>query len=117
MGLAQMDPGIWVQEKRVLDSFNLGLEVHISKPDEIKKVRELNGICPPLYSCLCEDMNGMTRAILEVVARKIVQIASNIRRYVRCTLLNSTKSFQDVVKFAQKILQRLFLRRINYCAS
>lgn len=49
----------------------------------------------------------MTHAILEVVAGGIVQTASDINRYVRCTLLNSTKPFEDVVKSAQDSLRWL----------
>ncbi|XP_038986198.1 helicase and polymerase-containing protein TEBICHI-like isoform X2 [Phoenix dactylifera] len=58
-------------------------------------------------SCLSEDKNGMTHAILEVVAGGIVQTASDIHRYVRCTLLNSTVPFQKVVKSAQDSLRWL----------
>ncbi|KAI8012774.1 Dymeclin [Camellia lanceoleosa] len=36
-----------------------------------------------LHSCLSEDTNGMTHAILEVVAGGIVQTANDIHRYVR----------------------------------
>ena len=71
----------------------------------------LNESCPPLHSCLSEDMNGMTHAILEVVAGGIVQTANDIHRYVRCTLLNSTKPFQDVVKSAQESLRWLCHRK------
>lgn len=63
--------------------------------------------CPPLQSCLSEDKNGMTHAIMEVVASGIVQTADDINRYVRCTLLNSTKPFEDVVKSAQDSLRWL----------
>lgn len=49
----------------------------------------------------------MTHAIMEVVAGGIVQTAHDINRYVRCTLLNSTKPFQDVVKSAQDSLRWL----------
>lgn len=72
----------------------------------------LNDDCPPLQSCLSEDKNGMTHAILEVVAGGIVQTASDIHRYVRCTLLNSTKPFQDVVKSAQDSLRWLCHRKL-----
>ncbi|KAL0330327.1 UNVERIFIED_CONTAM: Helicase and polymerase-containing protein TEBICHI [Sesamum radiatum] len=85
-----------------------GESVLICKPEETKKILAiLNGSCPPLYSCLSEDRNGMTHAILEVVAGGIVQTASDIHRYVRCTLLNSTKPFDDVVKSAQDALRWL----------
>lgn len=67
--------------------------------------------CLPLRSCLSEDMNGMTHAILEVVAGGMVQTANDIHRYVRCTLLNSTKPFQDVVKSAQESLRWLCHRK------
>ncbi|KAL8063378.1 hypothetical protein ABFX02_01G023200 [Erythranthe guttata] len=85
-----------------------GESVLICKPDEAKKILSLlNDSCPPLHSCLSEDRNGMTHAILEVVAGGIVQTASDINRYVRCTLLNSTKPFEDVVKSAQDSLRWL----------
>ena len=64
-----------------------------------------------MESCLSEDKNGMTHAILEVVAGGIVQTAKDIHRYVRCTLLNSTKPFQDVVKSAQDSLRWLCHRK------
>lgn len=67
----------------------------------------LNEKCPLLDSCLSEDKNGMTHAILEVVAGGIVQSAHDINRYVRCTLLNSTKPFEAVVKSAQDSLRWL----------
>ncbi|XP_039143908.1 LOW QUALITY PROTEIN: helicase and polymerase-containing protein TEBICHI-like [Dioscorea cayenensis subsp. rotundata] len=85
-----------------------GESILVCKPDELKKVSAiLNDSCPPLQSCLSEDKNGMIHAILEVVAGVIVQTASDIHRYVRCTLLNSTKPFQDVVKSAQDSLRWL----------
>ncbi|KAL3819028.1 hypothetical protein ACJIZ3_004933 [Penstemon smallii] len=85
-----------------------GESVLICKPEEVKKILALlNDSCPPLNSCLSEDRNGMTHAILEVVAGGIVQTASDINRYVRCTLLNSTKPFEDVVKSAQDSLRWL----------
>ncbi|KAK6927419.1 DNA polymerase theta-like, helix-turn-helix domain [Dillenia turbinata] len=85
-----------------------GESVLICKPEEIKRITSLlNDSCPPLYSCLSEDKNGMTHAILEVVAGGIVQTANDIHRYVRCTLLNSTKPFEDVVTSAQDSLRWL----------
>lgn len=71
----------------------------------------LNEKCPLLDSCLSEDKNGMTHAILEVVAGGIVQSAHDINRYVRCTLLNSTKPFEAVVKSAQDSLRWLCQRK------
>ncbi|CAM8913302.1 unnamed protein product [Rhodiola kirilowii] len=53
----------------------------------------------------------MTHAILEVVAGGIVQSANDINRYVRCTLLNSTKPFDDVVKSAKDSLRWLCQRK------
>ncbi|OMO91013.1 hypothetical protein COLO4_18706 [Corchorus olitorius] len=89
-----------------------GESVLICKPEEIKRIKGLlSESCPPLQSCLSEDKNGMTHAILEVVAAGMVQTASDINRYVRCTLLNSTKPFQDVVKSAQDSLRWLCHRR------
>ncbi|KAL8143865.1 hypothetical protein V2J09_016897 [Rumex salicifolius] len=85
-----------------------GESVLICRPEEVKRVKGLlNDSCPPLQSCLSEDKNGMTHAIMEVVACGIVQTANDIHRYVRCTLLNSTKPFQDVVKSAQDSLKWL----------
>ncbi|PON76487.1 Helicase and polymerase-containing protein TEBICHI [Parasponia andersonii] len=89
-----------------------GESVLICKPEEIKRILGLlNESCPPLHSCLSEDVNGMIHAILEVVAGGIVQTANDIHRYVRCTLLNSTKPFQDVVKSAQESLRWLCHRK------
>ncbi|EOA15743.1 hypothetical protein CARUB_v10006788mg [Capsella rubella] len=89
-----------------------GESVLICKPREVKRIMALlNETCPPLQSCLSEDKNGMTHAILEVVAGGIVQSAKDIHRYVRCTLLNSTKPFQDVVKSAQDSLRWLCHRK------
>ncbi|XP_065858049.1 helicase and polymerase-containing protein TEBICHI isoform X2 [Euphorbia lathyris] len=85
-----------------------GESILICKPGELKRIIGLlNESCPPLQSCLSEDKNGMTHAILEVVAGGIVQTANDIHRYVRCTLLNSTKPFSDVVKSAQESLRWL----------
>ncbi|XP_047970916.1 helicase and polymerase-containing protein TEBICHI [Salvia hispanica] len=89
-----------------------GESVLICKAEESKRILTLlNDTCPPLHSCLSEDRNGMTHAILEVVAGGIVQTASDIHRYVRCTLLNSTKPFEDVVKSAQDSLRWLCHRK------
>ncbi|XP_010546537.1 PREDICTED: helicase and polymerase-containing protein TEBICHI [Tarenaya hassleriana] len=89
-----------------------GESVLICKPGEVKRIMALlNESSPPLQSCLSEDKNGMTHAILEVVAGGIVQTAKDIHRYVRCTLLNSTKPFQDVVKSAQDSLRWLCHRK------
>ncbi|XP_058200647.1 helicase and polymerase-containing protein TEBICHI isoform X1 [Rhododendron vialii] len=89
-----------------------GESVLICKPEEVKRIIKIvNDSCPPLHSCLSDDKNGMTHAILEVVAGGIVQTASDIHRYVRCTLLNSTKPFEDVVKSAQDSLKWLCHRK------
>ncbi|KAM7276027.1 hypothetical protein ACFE04_017893 [Oxalis oulophora] len=89
-----------------------GESVLICKPQEVKRIMGLlNESCPPLHSCLSEDKNGMTHAILEVVAGGIVQTANDIHRYVRCTLLHSTRPFQDVVNSAQDSLRWLCHKR------
>ncbi|KAM0046348.1 putative DNA-directed DNA polymerase [Helianthus debilis subsp. tardiflorus] len=89
-----------------------GESVLICKPEEVKRIVALIGdSCPPLHSCLSEDKNGMTHAILEVVAGGIVQTAYDIHRYVRCTLLNSTQPFEDVVKSAKDSLKWLCHRK------
>ncbi|GAB2275633.1 hypothetical protein Dimus_010390 [Dionaea muscipula] len=89
-----------------------GESVLICKADDVKRIKSLlNDNCPPLQSCLSEDKNGMTHAILEVVAGGIVQTANDIHRYVRCTLLNSTKPFEDVVRSAQDSLKWLCHRK------
>ncbi|KAG1335104.1 putative DNA-directed DNA polymerase [Cocos nucifera] len=60
-----------------------GESILVCKPDEVKRIAAiLNDSCPPLQSCLSEDKNGMTHAIMEVVAGGIVQTASDIHRYV-----------------------------------
>ena len=83
-------------------------QVLICKLEEIKRIMSiLNESCPPLHSCLSEDINGMTHAILEVVAVKIVQTPADIHRYVECTFLNFIKPFEDVVKSAQESLRWL----------
>lgn len=88
------------------------VQILICRPEEIKRIVALVGeSCPPLNSCLSEDKNGMIHAILEVVAGGIVQTANDIHRYVGCTLLNSTKPFQDVVKSAQDSLRWLCHRK------
>ena len=63
--------------------------------------------CKALESCLADDKNGMVRALLEVVAGGIVQSAADVQRYVRCTLLNATQPFEEVVKSAQDSLRWL----------
>lgn len=60
-----------------------------------------------MQSCLADDMNGMMRALLEVVAGGIVKTAVDVKRYVRCTLLNATQPFEEVVKSAQDSLRWL----------
>lgn len=88
------------------------IQILVCRPEEVKRITGIvRSDCPPLQSCLSEDKNGMTHAIMEVVAGGIVQTASDIHRYVRCTLLNSTKSFDDVVKSAQDSLRWLCHKR------
>ncbi|KAG2620442.1 hypothetical protein PVAP13_3NG107600 [Panicum virgatum] len=89
-----------------------GESILVCRPEEVKRITGIiRSNCPPLESCLSEDKNGMTHAIMEVVAGGIVQTASDIHRYVRCTLLNSTKPFDDVVKSAQDSLRWLCHKR------
>lgn len=103
-----------------------GESVLICRPEDVKRIKSLlNDSCPPLQSCLSEDKNGMTHAILEVVAGGMVQTANDIHRYVMCTLLNSMKPFEDVVKSAQDSLKWLCHRKFLvwnddtklYCAT
>ncbi|TVU51610.1 hypothetical protein EJB05_03050 [Eragrostis curvula] len=85
-----------------------GESILVCRPEEVKRITGIvRSNCTPLESCLSEDKNGMTHAIMEVVAGGIVQTANDIHRYVRCTLLNSTKPFEDVVKSAQDSLRWL----------
>ncbi|KAJ4750728.1 DNA polymerase I [Rhynchospora pubera] len=85
-----------------------GESILVCRPEEVKRITSIITMdCPPLQSCLSEDKNGMTHAIMEVVSGGIVQTADDINRYVRCTLLNSTKPFEDVVKSAQDSLRWL----------
>ncbi|CAM0949659.1 unnamed protein product [Alopecurus aequalis] len=89
-----------------------GESILVCRPEEVKRIIGIvKSDCPALQSCLSEDKNGMTHAIMEVVAGGIVQTASDIHRYVRCTLLNSTKPFDDVVKSAQDSLRWLCHKR------
>jgi DNA polymerase theta len=88
------------------------MQILVCRPEEVKRITGIiRSNCPPLESCLSEDKNGMTHAIMEVVAGGIVQTANDIHRYVRCTLLNSTKPFDDVVKSAQDSLRWLCHKR------
>jgi hypothetical protein len=88
------------------------IQILVCRPEEVKRITGIvKSDCPALQSCLSEDKNGMTHAIMEVVAGGIVQTASDIHRYVRCTLLNSTKPFDDVVKSAQDSLRWLCHKR------
>uniref|UniRef100_A0A8R7K5V9 Helicase and polymerase-containing protein TEBICHI n=1 Tax=Triticum urartu TaxID=4572 RepID=A0A8R7K5V9_TRIUA len=64
-----------------------GESILVCRPEEVKRITGIvRSDCPPLQSCLSEDKNGMTHAIMEVVAGGIVQTASDIHRYVRCLL-------------------------------
>ena len=47
-----------------------------------------------IESCLVEGKKGMKRAMLEVVASGAVASPSDVNRYIRCTLLSATNSFQ-----------------------
>lgn len=88
--------------------FTFEIQILVCRPEEVKRITGIiRSNCSPLDSCLSEDKNGMIHAIMEVVAGGIVQTASDIHRYVRCTLLNSTKPFEDVVKSAQDSLRWL----------
>ncbi|KAG0620039.1 hypothetical protein M758_4G184200 [Ceratodon purpureus] len=85
-----------------------GESVLICKPEEVKRMIGMMGQdCKALQSCLADDKNGMMRALLEVVAGGVVQSAADVQRYVRCTLLNATQPFEDVVKAAQDSLRWL----------
>ncbi|XP_021301541.1 helicase and polymerase-containing protein TEBICHI isoform X4 [Sorghum bicolor] len=89
-----------------------GESILVCRLEEVKRITGIiRSNCPPLESCLSEDKNGMTHAIMEVVAGGIVQTANDIHRYVRCTLLNSTRPFDDVVKSAQDSLRWLCHKR------
>lgn len=80
--------------------------------NEQPRVRELlQAGCQPLESCLTEDSRGMTRALLEVVAAGIVQTPADVQRYVRCTLLATTKPTEEVTKSALASLKWLGLQK------
>lgn len=84
------------------------MQVLICKPEEVKRMEGMmKQDCKPLQSCLADDRNGMVRALLEVVAGGVVQSAADVQRYVRCTLLNATQPFEEVVKSAQESLRWL----------
>lgn len=83
-------------------------QILICKPEEAKRMEEMiKQESKKLQSCLADDMNGMMRALLEVVAGGIVKTAVDVKRYVRCTLLNATQPFEEVVKSAQDSLRWL----------
>ncbi|XP_073390265.1 helicase and polymerase-containing protein TEBICHI isoform X3 [Physcomitrium patens] len=85
-----------------------GESILICKPEEVKRMEEMiRQECKALCSCLADDKNGMIRALLEVVAGGVVQTAADVQRYVRCTLLNATQPFEEVVKAAQESLRWL----------
>ncbi|CAK9217649.1 unnamed protein product [Sphagnum jensenii] len=85
-----------------------GESILICKPEEAKRMEGImKSACQPLQSCLADDKNGMMRALLEVVAGGVVQSAADVQRYVRCTLLNATQPFDQVVKAAQDSLRWL----------
>lgn len=88
------------------------LQILICKPEEAKRIMEMmKQDCKALESCLADDKNGMMRALLEVVAGGIVRSAVDVQRYVRCTLLNATQPFEEVVKAAQDSLRWLCYKR------
>lgn len=83
-------------------------QILICKPEEEKRIMEMmKQDCKALQSCLADDKNGMMRALLEVVASGMVKTAADVQRYVRCTLLNATQPFEEVVKAAQDSLRWL----------
>lgn len=85
-----------------------GESILICKPEEAKRIMEMmKQDCKALQSCLADDKNGMMRALLEVVASGMVKTAADVQRYVRCTLLNATQPFEEVVKAAQDSLRWL----------
>lgn len=89
-----------------------GESILICKPEEAKRIMEMmQQECKALQSCLADDKNGMMRALLEVVAGGIVQSAADVQRYVRCTLLNATQPFEEVVIAAQDSLRWLCYKR------
>ncbi|KAL2622687.1 hypothetical protein R1flu_002892 [Riccia fluitans] len=89
-----------------------GESVLICKPEEVKRMTSvITAGCEPLQSCLTNDKIGMMRALLEVVAGGMVQTPQDVHRYVRCTLFNSTESFDHVVKGVQDALRWLCTKK------
>ena len=83
-------------------------QILICKPEEAKRMEGImKQDCKALQSCLADDKNGMMRALLEVVAGGVVQSTLDVQRYVRCTLLNATQPFEEVVRAAQDSLRWL----------
>eukprot|EP00850_Spirogloea_muscicola_P019963 SM000203S06139 [mRNA] locus=s203:219205:230833:+ [translate_table: standard] len=83
------------------------------KPGDIARVeRLLNGDCSPLQSCLSEEKNGLTRALLEVVAGSSVLTPADVQRFVRCTLLHITSSVEEVYASARAALKWLCHREL-----
>ncbi|BBN13748.1 DNA polymerase theta [Marchantia polymorpha subsp. ruderalis] len=96
-----------------------GESVLICKPEEVKRMTNvITSGCEPLHSCLTNDKIGMMRALLEVVAGGMVQTPQDVHRYVRCTLLNSTESFDHVVKGVQDALRWLCSKKfLEWCSE
>ncbi|KAL3691255.1 hypothetical protein R1sor_004906 [Riccia sorocarpa] len=89
-----------------------GESVLICKPEEVKRMTTvITAGCEALQSCLTNDKIGMMRALLEVVAGGMVQTPQDVHRYVRCTLFNSTESFDHVVKGVQDALRWLCTKK------
>eukprot|EP00850_Spirogloea_muscicola_P023061 SM000326S12429 [mRNA] locus=s326:82656:94371:+ [translate_table: standard] len=83
------------------------------KPGDITRVEQLlNGNCNPLQSCLSEEKNGLTRALLEVVAGSSVLTPADVQRFVRCTLLHITSSAEEVYASARAALKWLCHREL-----
>lgn len=61
----------------------------------------------PIESCLREDRRGMKRAMIEVVASGAVRQPADVERYIRCTLLAATISYDVVVQTTKEALQWL----------
>eukprot|EP00850_Spirogloea_muscicola_P005539 SM000025S08434 [mRNA] locus=s25:718080:729951:- [translate_table: standard] len=88
-------------------------EIVMCKPGDIERVeRLLNGDCKPLQSCLSEEKNGLTRALLEVVAGSSVLTPADVQRFVRCTLLHITSSVEEVYASARAALKWLCHREL-----
>eukprot|EP00002_Diphylleia_rotans_P022174 TRINITY_DN4341_c0_g1_i19.p1 TRINITY_DN4341_c0_g1~~TRINITY_DN4341_c0_g1_i19.p1 ORF type:complete len:1747 (-),score=308.26 TRINITY_DN4341_c0_g1_i19:1105-6345(-) len=85
-----------------------GESILIAKKSERDKVKNMiHARFPVLESCLIETRRGLVRALLEAIASQLVQSVTDIERFIKCTLLASQRSYEEVHRSACKALEFL----------